>query len=131
MLWALAIVNPASKYGTRAIRTLLKGGFAGFSTGIPYDTELFKARREVIKFGLAEVSLVAQPAYPASVLVSMHGAGSLAEWPKYEEIIREMYASLGEECKESNLDIFVANQRMWALVAAAKTQERFLNEQLG
>jgi hypothetical protein len=128
-LWGLAEINPKLQYGPRAIRRLMTGEFRGFSLGIPFDSEHFKNRNEVIKFGLAEVSLVEAPDIPSTVLMATSGAETLLEWPRIQTLICGMYCAADQKCDETVLDFFIQHRELWPLVTAARARDRMINGQ--
>jgi hypothetical protein len=123
-LWALAVVNPRSRFGPATIRRLLMGEFTGFSPGTPFDSYEFGRTNSVDLFGMCEVSLVHEPDEAATVLVAITGAESLCGWPKVQKRIVDMYEAMGEELPSHVLDCFLTHKELWPLVSAARGKKR-------
>ena len=118
-LWAVAMVNPHSRFGPRTIRRLLMGEFTGFSPGTPFDVDLFAKTNSVDLMGVCEISLVKVPDDPSALIVSMTGAEALSDWPRVERAMRFTYAKRGEVPEDETLDFFLDHKELWSAVTAA------------
>jgi hypothetical protein len=121
-LWAVAMINPRSRYGPRTIRQLLMGEFGGFSPGMPFNTHLYKTKNEVDLLGVCEISLVKFPDDPASVIISMDGADALRGWPRVETALRSVHAKFGTVPPDHKLDEYILNKDKWAAAVQAAQQ---------
>jgi hypothetical protein len=129
-LWGLAHIDPTLPMGTRALRSLLTNGFTGFSVGVPFDHERYRTRKEVLKLGLIEVSLVREPDHEGTVLVAVEGAQHLSAWANVEAAFRRLYSTMGLDCEEAALDFFFHHIELWSSITTSSANEQCILDRI-